>query len=111
MRGLRDLTCAVAVAALLAIGSSTAQDYPTRPITLIAPYAAGGPTDVMARIVTGHTSRTLGQRLIIENVLGAGGRSARPGRCAPSPMVTPSGTEPARRRVRNIKATVRLKGA
>jgi putative tricarboxylic transport membrane protein len=50
-----------------------AQAYPTRPITMIVPFAAGGPSDVAARIVSEHMSRTLGQRLVVENVVGAGG--------------------------------------
>ena len=53
-----------------------AQDYPTRAITMIVPFAAGGPTDVVARIVTGHMAPTLGQSIIIENVVGAGGTTA-----------------------------------
>src|SRR5215475_8846153 len=47
--------------------------YPERPITLIVPFAAGGPTDVVARIVAEHMSRTLGQQIVVENVAGAGG--------------------------------------
>src|SRR5262247_2774225 len=50
-----------------------AQAYPMRPITMIVPFAAGGPSDVSARIVSEHMSRTLGQRLVVENVVGAGG--------------------------------------
>jgi tripartite-type tricarboxylate transporter receptor subunit TctC len=64
------------VAALAGFGmvsSAQAQDYPTRTITMIVPFAAGGPTDVIARIVTGHMAQTLGQSIIIENVVGAGG--------------------------------------
>ena len=53
-----------------------AQAYPTRPITLIVPFGAGGPTDVFARIVAEHMSRTLGQRLVVENVAGAGATTA-----------------------------------
>ena len=53
-----------------------AQAYPTRSITMIVPFAAGGPTDVIARIVTGHMAQTLGQTIIIENVVGAGGTTA-----------------------------------
>src|SRR5258705_1907837 len=53
-----------------------AQTYPTRSITMIVPFAAGGPTDVVARIVTGHMPQTLGQTIIIENVVGAGGTTA-----------------------------------
>jgi tripartite-type tricarboxylate transporter receptor subunit TctC len=50
-----------------------AQTYPARPVTLIVPFAAAGPTDVAARIVSEHMSRTLGQRLVVENAVGAGG--------------------------------------
>ena len=50
--------------------------YPTRSITMIVPFAAGGPTDVISRIVTGHMAQTLGQSIIIENVVGAGGTTA-----------------------------------
>ena len=49
------------------------KNYPTRPITMIVPFAAGGPTDVIARIVGDHMSRTLGQQIVVENVAGAGG--------------------------------------
>ena len=50
-----------------------AQDYPNRPVTVVVPFAAGGPTDVIARIVTENMQRTLGQTFVIENVVGAGG--------------------------------------
>jgi tripartite-type tricarboxylate transporter receptor subunit TctC len=53
-----------------------AQTYPTRSITMIVPFAAGGPTDVISRIVTAHMAQTLGQTIIIENVVGAGGTTA-----------------------------------
>src|SRR3954471_9161501 len=56
--------------------NAAAQDYPTRPITLIVPFAAGGPTDVISRIVAEHMSRTLGQQIVIENIVGAGGTTA-----------------------------------
>ncbi|WP_240539975.1 tripartite tricarboxylate transporter substrate-binding protein [Salinarimonas soli] len=63
------------VAALgLSTGAAQAQGaYPARPITMIVPFAAGGPTDVVARIVGEHMSRTLGQQIVVENVAGAGG--------------------------------------
>jgi tripartite-type tricarboxylate transporter receptor subunit TctC len=48
-------------------------DYPNKPITVIVPFAAGGPTDVVARLLGEHMSRTLGQQLVVENVGGAGG--------------------------------------
>ena len=63
----------LAAALVLAAGGAWAQSYPTRPVTMIVPFAAGGPTDVVARIVGDHMSRTLGQQIVIENVAGAGG--------------------------------------
>jgi len=56
--------------------AARAQTYPARPITLIVPFGAGGPTDVMARIAAEYMSRALGQRLVVENVAGAGGTTA-----------------------------------
>jgi tripartite-type tricarboxylate transporter receptor subunit TctC len=50
-----------------------AQGYPARPVTVIVPFAAGGASDVIARIVGDHLSRSLGQQFVIENVTGAGG--------------------------------------
>jgi len=75
MNGRRILTLTLAV---LTFGMALphivwAQTYPARTITMIAPAAAGGSTDVIARIVGEHMSRMLGQQLIIENVPGAGG--------------------------------------
>ena len=64
------------LAAALGLAASAAQaqgNYPQRPITMIVPFAAGGPTDVVARIVSDHMSRTLGQQIVVENVAGAGG--------------------------------------
>jgi tripartite-type tricarboxylate transporter receptor subunit TctC len=54
-------------------GAAQAQSYPTRPISMIVPFAAGGPTDIIARIVGEHMSKTLGQQIVVENVAGAGG--------------------------------------
>src|ERR1700675_2101221 len=70
-RFLRLTAGAVALPAMSPI--ARAQTYPSRTVTMIVPFAAGGPTDVSARIVAEHMSRTLGQQIIIENVLGAGG--------------------------------------
>ncbi|HWL06590.1 MAG TPA: tripartite tricarboxylate transporter substrate binding protein BugD [Xanthobacteraceae bacterium] len=64
------------VAAGLTAAPAAAQEYPARNITLIVPFAAGGPTDVISRIVGDHMSRTLGQTIVIENVVGAGGTTA-----------------------------------
>ncbi|MCZ7659878.1 MAG: tripartite tricarboxylate transporter substrate-binding protein, partial [Xanthobacteraceae bacterium] len=65
------LTCLAALAAMAA--PAQAQSYPTRNITVVVPFPAGGPSDVVARIVAEAMSRTLGQTLVIENVGGAGG--------------------------------------
>ncbi len=75
MRIIHRLVGAVAGFAALAALSAPgqAQTYPARPITMIVPFAAGGPTDIIARIVADHMSKTLGQQIVIENVVGAGG--------------------------------------
>ena len=70
MRMLPALAACLALA--LPAGPSRA-DWPERNITMLVPFAAGGPTDVVARIVAENMSRTLGQQVIIENVAGAGG--------------------------------------
>ena len=70
---MHKLTIIAATLALLA-GSAVAQsDYPTRPVTVIVPFAAGGPTDTVARLVSETMTRTLGQQVLVENVAGAGG--------------------------------------
>jgi len=66
------LTAAVA-ALLVSLGAATAQDYPARPITMIIQFAAGGPTDVLGRVVGARMSDILGQQIVIENATGAGG--------------------------------------
>jgi tripartite-type tricarboxylate transporter receptor subunit TctC len=74
------------VAALPAIPRlARAQSYPSRTVTIIVPFAAGGPTDLAGRIVAEYMSRTLGQQFIVENVVGAGGTtgSIRAMRAAP----------------------------
>jgi tripartite-type tricarboxylate transporter receptor subunit TctC len=65
---------AIALAAMLAgLAAARADDYPLRPITVIVPFAAGGPSDVMARILAERMRTTLGQSVLVENVSGAGG--------------------------------------
>ncbi|HWV81518.1 MAG TPA: tripartite tricarboxylate transporter substrate-binding protein [Hyphomicrobiaceae bacterium] len=66
-------TAIAAVAALGVTAMPAFAQYPTKPITAIVPFAAGGPTDVVTRLVTEHMSRTLGQQIIVENIGGAGG--------------------------------------
>lgn len=58
---------------LFGIERAAAQDFPTHPITLIVPAAAGGPTDAVSRLIAESMGRTLGQRIVVENVGGAGG--------------------------------------
>ena len=60
-------------AASAAIGTAAAQDFPTKPIKLIVGYAAGGPTDVIARLVGQDISAALGQPVVVENRAGANG--------------------------------------
>jgi tripartite-type tricarboxylate transporter receptor subunit TctC len=64
---------AIAVSACLAAVPSARADFPERPLTMIVPFAAGGPTDTIARIAADHMAKTLGQSIVIENVTGAGG--------------------------------------
>jgi tripartite-type tricarboxylate transporter receptor subunit TctC len=72
---MRKSLLAAALGAMLpvVITGAAAQSYPDKPINVIVPFAAGGPTDVVARILGEHMSRTLGQQLVVENVGGAGG--------------------------------------
>lgn len=67
---------ALALLAVAAAGPAFGQAYPTKPINLIVPFAAGGPTDVMARIVGERMAKELGQQFVIDNVTGAAGSSA-----------------------------------
>jgi len=76
---------AAAAAVLLAAVPAQAQQYPQRPITMIVPFAAGGPTDVLARVLGQHMSQTLGQSIVVEDVTGAGGTlgAAKAAKAAP----------------------------
>ena len=62
-----------ALAALVASTAVLAQDYPTRTITVVVPFAAGGPTDTVTRLIAQSMTKSLGQTVIVENVAGAGG--------------------------------------
>ncbi len=70
---MRRLLCWTIIFVLANVLSAFAQTYPSRPITLIVPYAAGGSVDVVARVVANKLAEKLGQNIVIENVAGAGG--------------------------------------
>src|SRR6201987_376283 len=65
------LSATLALASLM--GAASAQDFPTHPLTMVIPFAAGGPTDVLGRVVGARMGEVLGQQIVIENVGGAGG--------------------------------------
>ena len=81
----RLLGAAAAVLLLAHAVAARAQDFPSRAITVIVVFAPGGATDVLARIAAEHMGRTLGQRVVVENVTGAGGTigGARGAQAAP----------------------------
>ena len=70
---MKRLAWLLVAALVLPVSGAWAQAYPTKPVTMIVPFAAGGPTDIVARIVGEHMSKTLGQQVVIQNVSGAGG--------------------------------------
>ena len=74
MQATKITAMAVAFATMSSAGF--AQNYPTRAITLLVPFAAGGATDTVARVTAQSMSKLLGQPIIIENALGAGGTIA-----------------------------------
>src|SRR5476649_1730224 len=73
---LASLAATVAAPATTVTTPAFGQSYPSRPITLVVPFAAGGPTDLMARIMGERMARELGQQLIIDNTTGAAGTIA-----------------------------------
>jgi tripartite-type tricarboxylate transporter receptor subunit TctC len=85
MRLTTHIVSAAAILLSLAQAAAAQQPYPTRPITVVVPFAAGGPTDVLARILSQHISQTLGQQIIVETVTGGGGSigSTRVAKAAP----------------------------
>ena len=85
----------MALAVLAGVATpAAAQDFPNRPVTMIIPFAAGGPTDVLGRIVGARMSEVLGQQVVIENVGGAGGMTgaARVAQSAPDGYTIGLGT-------------------
>src|SRR5437879_4239986 len=81
---MTKLFSTILVATALGIAGAQAQNYPTRPITFNVPFAAGGPSDAMARVMGERMRVELGQPVLIENVAGAGG-SIGVGRAAHAP--------------------------
>jgi tripartite-type tricarboxylate transporter receptor subunit TctC len=69
---LKLLTAIAALTAAFALPAS-ADDFPSHPMTMVIPFAAGGPTDILGRVVAGRMSEILGQQVVVENVGGAGG--------------------------------------
>lgn len=85
----------IACALLMATtGAGLAQTYPSGPVTMVIPFAAGGPTDVLGRIVAESMQRTLGQSVVVENVGGAGGMtgSSRVAKSKPDGLTIMIGT-------------------
>ena len=75
MRGIRSLFTAAAV--VLALGATAkAQDYPTKPVRIVVPFAPGGFNDVVARLLAQHLSDKMGKQFIAENMPGGGGITA-----------------------------------
>jgi tripartite-type tricarboxylate transporter receptor subunit TctC len=70
---MRLRTALAALVATLAAFTVQAQDWPSRPLTMVVPFAAGGPVDALGRILAPRLSEVLGQNVVIENVTGAGG--------------------------------------
>src|SRR5262244_1553636 len=58
---------------MIAAVPAAAQTYPTRPVTIVVPFAAGGGNDILARLIAQHMGQALGQQFVIENRAGAGG--------------------------------------
>ncbi|MET0438896.1 MAG: tripartite tricarboxylate transporter substrate-binding protein, partial [Devosia sp.] len=70
---MKKTVAILALATIALSGTAFAQDYPTKPITVVVPFSAGGPTDTVARLVAEVMSGDLGQQVVVQNVGGAGG--------------------------------------
>ena len=87
---MRSRSILLAVFGVLATaGPAVAQNYPTRPITLVVPFAPGGSASTAARSVADKMSETLGQQIVIDNRGGAGGTVATRAVAKPRPTATP----------------------
>ena len=69
MNGLRRF----AIALVCCCSAASAQNFPARPVAIVVPFSAGGPTDTIARIMAERMTKSLGQTVVVENVTGAGG--------------------------------------
>ena len=95
------MIAALAATLVAVCAPAKADNYPSRSMTMVIPFAAGGPTDVLGRLVAGKMSEILGQTVIVENVNGAGGQTgslrvadATPdgyNSCSPLSALTPRG--------------------
>src|ERR1041384_7672312 len=92
---MRMQWAAAALMALAAVNGVEAQTYPSRSVTVIVPFAPGGPADITGRIAADIFQRHLGQQFVVENVGGAGGTTGSPGGPAPRPGTAPPDTSPA----------------
>jgi len=97
---LRRFFLTIPIAAMMLIGAAAAraQDYPTRPITAIVPFAGGSASDVVSRILFEHMSKSLGQPIVVENRPGAGGNSGTADAAKAAPdgyTIVGSGSGPA----------------
>jgi tripartite-type tricarboxylate transporter receptor subunit TctC len=108
----RFLHLAAGAAALPGVSRiARAQAFPTRPITLVVPFAAGGPGDTIARVLTPRLSEVLGQQVIVENVVGAGGMTGVSRVARPRPTAIRSGSAisvrtPTTRRSTSDRSTI-----
>src|SRR6202023_1509304 len=85
MLPMRTVALCLAASPVSGTSSALAEKWPSRPVTMVVPFAAGGGTDVLGRIIGRQLSEVLGQQVVIENVGGAGGMmgSARVSKAAP----------------------------
>jgi tripartite-type tricarboxylate transporter receptor subunit TctC len=69
----RTLVAGIVAGLIAWVGAASAQNWPTQPVTMVVPFAAGGPTDVVGRVIAARLGEVLGQQMVVENVTGAGG--------------------------------------
>ena len=106
---MKKLSLCLAFATFAFAGAATADTYPSRPITFIVPYGAGGPVDVLARLLTEPMRQALGQPIVIENVAGANGTIGvgRAARAAPDGYTVSIGNSVAHYQRRDLQPELR----